>query len=160
VFPTPDSSGDSPQPATNPFRQVLVGWDGSAGSVTALRIAAAIVGSGPGRVVALAVLPRPPHPEEETDQAGAGAVGNGHTRQTFEAACSAIAATSPARISLHTGEGRHAARALCDHAAEHGFDLLVLGRHGDGGVLHTRLGHVAEAAARTSRIPVLLVSAG
>jgi nucleotide-binding universal stress UspA family protein len=48
-------------------------------------------------------------------------------------------------------------RAVCDYAAEHGFDLLVLGRHGDGGVLHHRLGHVAEAAARAGKLPVLLL---
>ena len=80
-------------------------------------------------------------------------------RQTFEVTRAAIAAALPARVSLHTEEGRHAARTLCDHATEHGFDLLVLGRHGDGGVLHPELGHVAEAAARASRIPILLVSA-
>ena len=155
------TDGSSGQPALIPdaFRQVLVGWDGSPGSVAALRAAAAIVGAGPGRVIALAVLPRPSHLEEEPGQPG-GEDGGGHMREAFEATRSAIAATSPTRISLHTEESRQAARALCDHATEHGFDLLVLGRHGDGGVLHPRLGHVAEAAARGSRVPVLLVSAG
>ena len=51
------------------------------------------------------------------------------------------------------------ARSICDYADEHGFDLLVLGRHGDGGLLRHRLGHVAEAAAKSSRIPVLLLGA-
>jgi len=155
----PDSSGQ-PRLAPNPFRQVLVGWDGSPGSVAALRTAAALVGDRPGRVIALAVLSGPPHHAEEPDPAGAGAAGGSPAHRTFEATRAAIAATLPTRISLHTEEGRNAARALCDHATEHGFDLLVLGRHGDGGVLHPRLGHVAEAAARASRIPVLLVSAG
>ena len=160
MLSAPDSSSERPAPVSNPFRQVLVGWDGSPGSAAALRTAAAIVGDGPGRVVALAVLPRQPHLEAEPDQAGTEATGGDHVHQSFEVARSAIAATSPARISLHTEEGRHAARSLCDHATEHGFDLLVLGRHGDGGVLRPRLGHVAEAAARASLIPVLLVSAG
>jgi nucleotide-binding universal stress UspA family protein len=152
-----DGSG---QPALipAPFRQVLVGWDGSPGSVAALRAAAAIVGAGPGRVIALAVLPRPSHLEEEPGQPGAEDSGS-LMRQTFEATRAAIASSSPTRISLHTEEGRQAARCLCDHAAEHGFDLLVLGRHGDGGILHQKLGHVAEAAARACGIPVLLVSA-
>ncbi len=51
------------------------------------------------------------------------------------------------------------ARSICDYADEHGFDLLVLGRNGDGGLLHHKLGHAAEAAAKSSRIPVLLLSA-
>ena len=156
----PDSTSDQPKLALNPFRQVLVGWDGSPGSAAALRTAAALVGGGPGRVIALAIVPTPPHLEEEEDQAGAEATGGSHMHRAFEAARMAIAATLPTRISLHTQEGRHAARSLCDHATEHGFDLLVLGRHGDGGVLHPKLGHVAEAAARASRVPVLLVSAG
>ncbi len=160
MVPAADSHGDRPGPVSNPFRQVLVGWDGSPGSVAALRTAAAIVGDGPGRVIALAVLPRPPRLEEEPDQPGREGTSGFHARQAFEATRSAIAAGLAVRISLHTEEGRDAARALCDHAADHGFDLLVLGRHGDGGVLHPRLGHVAEAAARASRIPVLLVGAG
>jgi nucleotide-binding universal stress UspA family protein len=155
----PDSTSDQPKLAPNPFRQVLVGWDGSPGSVAALRTAAALIGDRPGRVIALAVLPRQPHLEGEPDEAGADPTSGSHAHQTFEVARAAIAATLPTRISLHTEEGRHAARALCEHATEHGFDLLVLGRHGDGGVLHSKLGHVAEAAAREGRIPVLLVSA-
>lgn len=127
--------------------------------MAALRTAAAIVGDGPGRVIALAVLPTSSHLEEDTDQAGTETASNDHLHQTFEATRSAIAARSPVRISLHTQVGRHPARSLCDHTTEHGFDLLVLGRHGDGGVLHARLGHIAEAAAREGRIPVLLISA-
>jgi nucleotide-binding universal stress UspA family protein len=157
---TAESHSDQPVPVSNPFRQVLVGWDGSPGSVAALRTAAAIVGDGPGRVIALVVLPEAPHQGEEPGPAGPGTAGGGHARQTFEVTRTAIAAAWPTRISLHTEEGRDAARALCDHATEHGFDLLVLGRHGDGGVLHPRLGHVAEAAARASRTPILLVGAG
>jgi nucleotide-binding universal stress UspA family protein len=48
-------------------------------------------------------------------------------------------------------------RTVCGYATEHGFDLLVVGRHGDGGVLHPRLGRVAEAAVRGCAIPVLLM---
>jgi nucleotide-binding universal stress UspA family protein len=68
-------------------------------------------------------------------------------------------AGAPCRVNLHTARGRHVARSICDYATEHGFDLLVLGRHGDGGLLRPKLGHIAEAAARGSKIPVLLVSA-
>ena len=46
----------------------------------------------------------------------------------------------------------------CAYATEHAFDLLVLGRHGDGGTLHPRLGRVPEAAARASAVSLLLVS--
>ena len=62
-------------------------------------------------------------------------------------------------MDLHFAESRHVAGSLCDFAAEHGFDLLVIGRHGDGGLTHPKLGRIAESAARSCSIPVLLVSA-
>jgi nucleotide-binding universal stress UspA family protein len=55
--------------------------------------------------------------------------------------------------------GDHPDRSICDYAVEHGFELLVVGRHGFGGVMHPKLGHVSRAAVRNSKIPVLLVSA-
>ena len=46
--------------------------------------------------------------------------------------------------------------AVCEYARRHGFDLLVVGRHGTGGVLHPRLGRVAATAARKASLSVLL----
>ena len=92
------------------------------------------------------------HAEEEPE-------GTRWVREGFARARESILETSQAWIDLHVEEGRHAARSLCAYATEHAFDLLVLGRHGDGGVLHPRFGHVAKAAAMASPVPVLLVSA-
>jgi len=61
-------------------------------------------------------------------------------------------------MDLHTAESRHIGDSICDYAAEHGFDLLVIGRHGEGGLIHPKLGHIAQSAARSCKIPVLLVS--
>lgn len=155
MFPAPNSSHDQPGMASCPFRHVLVGWDGSPDSVAALKTAVAIIGNAPGRVTALAVLPESRQAEAEQDAAGS----MEHTREAFHVAQTAAATGSHARISLHTARGRHVAKSICEYATEHGFDLLVLGRHGDGGLLHPKLGHIAEAAARSSTIPVLLVSA-
>lgn len=149
------SSHGEPGLASCPFRHVLVGWDGSPDSLAALRTAIAIVGNTPGRVTALAVLPESRQAEDgQADPASASGVW-----EAFQRARNVAAASSPARINLHTAHGRHVAESICDYADEYGFDLLVLGRHGDGGLLHPKLGHIAEAAARHSSIPVLLVSA-
>lgn len=154
MFPALHGNGDQRGMASCPFRHVLVGWDGSPDSVVALRTAVAIVGNTPGRVTALAVVPDP-----QGAEAGSGMpASEGHVREAFEAARVSVA-QAPCRVGLHTTQSRHVARSICDYAAEHGFDLLVLGRHGDGGLLHPKLGHIAEAAARGSKIPVLLVSA-
>jgi len=154
MFSAPSSQRE-PGIVARPFRHVLVGWDGSPDSVTALKTAIAIVGNEPGRVTALAVLPESRQLEDGQDVLASA----GQTWEAFHLARTASGARSPARISLHTTHGRQVAKLICDYAAEHGFDLLVLGRHGDGGLLRPKLGRIAEAAARRSSIPVLLVSA-
>ncbi len=155
-----DSNPRAAAASSGPFRRVLVAWDGSADSLAALRTAAAIVGHGPGHVVALSVLTAPARPEAGDDQDRA--TSQAHRVQTaFDTACESIARARSGRvnITLHTLQARHVPGSVCDYAAEHGFDLLVIGRRGDGGLIHPKLGHVAETAAKTCTIPVLLVSA-
>jgi nucleotide-binding universal stress UspA family protein len=160
MFSAPDASHDQSAAVTHRrFRRVLVAWDASADAMAALRAAAAVVGDESGHVVALAIVPARPHLEGERGVAGAGSAGAERAERIFELVRGSLAATSRARLSLQIAEGPQVARSICDYADEHGFDLLVLGRHGDGGLLHHRLGHVAEAAAKSSRIPVLLLSA-
>jgi nucleotide-binding universal stress UspA family protein len=157
VFPAPNNN--SSRPAPSPFRHVLVGWDASPDSVTALKAATTIVARPYGRVVAFAVLPTPPPREVPEDDDGPLGAGARHLKQAFDSTLASIAATSEAEVGLHTEQGRDVAGTMCAYATEHAFDLLVLGRHGNEGILHPKLGHIAHAVARTSRIPVLLVSA-
>jgi nucleotide-binding universal stress UspA family protein len=128
---------------------VLVGWDASADAAEALSAAAAIVSGGTGHVVALTVVPD----EQLSERAAA----RRRVEERFERVRGSAAAG--VRMSLQIVEDRQVGRAVCAYAAEHGFDLLVLGRHGDGGALRSRLGRVAETAARDSEIPVLLLGA-
>jgi nucleotide-binding universal stress UspA family protein len=137
------------------FRQVLVGWDGSANAAEALSAAAAIAGGDGGHVVALAVLKAASRFEaKDEDLSARAAIGNLADEQ-FERARQ----TAPhgVRMSLRIVENERIGPTVCAYATEHGFDLLVVGRHGDGGLLHPRLGRVAEAAVRGCPIPVLLV---
>lgn len=157
MIPAPDATGTTTGVrASCPYRQVLVGWDGSPDAVAALGAAAGIVGDSAGRVVALAVLP----PSASMEQPGPGAAGSeaAAARQSFEHARHALLLSPGTRMSLHVTRGQHAAQAICQYAADHGFDLIVLGRHGEGSLVPHRLGHVAETAARAGRIPVLLLS--
>jgi nucleotide-binding universal stress UspA family protein len=140
-----------------PFRRVLVGWDASADAVEALCAAAAIVRGDAGHVVALTVVPAAPGAEAADEQESERATIRRQAEERFERMRGPAAAG--VRMSLHIVEDQQVGKAVCGYAAEHGFDLLVLGRHGDGGALHSRLGRVAEAAARGSAVPVLLLSA-
>jgi nucleotide-binding universal stress UspA family protein len=159
MIPAENGSHDQAGTPSRPFHRVLVGWDCSPDSEAALRVAAAIVGDGPGHVVAFAVVPAPPHVEAWEDQAGEDPAGTRWVKDGFARARASIATTSQARIDLATAHGTRAAQSVCAYATENAFDLLVLGRHGDGGLLHPKLGQVAKAAAMTCKVPVLLVSA-
>ncbi len=136
------------------FRRVLVGWDGSADAVEALSAAASIAGGDGGHVVALAVLtpsPRTEAADEVSERAAISRLAEDHFDRARREAPSGV------RMSLQIVENQQIGRTVCDYAVEYGFDLLVVGRHGDGGILHPRLGRVAEAAVRGCAIPVLLL---
>jgi nucleotide-binding universal stress UspA family protein len=152
----------APAASTEPgaeFRRVLVGWDGSADAIAALRAAVAVVGQHAGHVVALAVLPLAPHFDAGRDRTGELDAARHQVSLRFELASHNLTVPGGTRVSLQFAEGQHVARSLCDHSAEHGFDLLVVGRQGEGGVLPHRLGRVTEAVIRSSTVPLLLVSA-
>ena len=139
------------------FRRVLVGWDCSAGAAAALLAAAAIADGEGGRVVALAVLRPVRHGESEEDRAAEMAGQRYQAEQSFGKARDALPTAVRARVTLKFAESSDAARALCEYADAHVFGLVALGRHGTGGVLHPRLGHVAETVAKKSGLPLLLL---
>ena len=140
------------------FHRVLVGWDSSPGAAAALAAAIAIADDEGGGVVALAVL-RPVHRGEGGEEERAAEIAR-HQHQTAEAfakAMDVLQGTSRARVTLEFAENSDAAKTVCEYADAHVFELIVLGRHGNGGVLHPRLGHVAEAVAKKSDLPLLLL---
>ena len=140
-----------------PFRRVLVGWDGSADAAEALSVATSAAGGEDGHVVVLAVVPQAWHVEAADDDAGRVSARR-RVEEGVERARRAIPSGRGARLDVAIIEDTQAGPAVCAYAEEHGFDLVVLGRHGDGGELRPGLGRVAEAAARAGRVPVLLVS--
>lgn len=147
-----------PPKAAPAFRRVLVGWDCSPGAASALRAAAAIADRDSGHVTALAVLRPAPHSESREQNAADLAERREHARTTFGQARDDLDAGSRSRVSLHFTEAANAARAICEYADEHGYEVVVIGRHGSGGLLHGKLGHVAQTAARDSRLTVLLAA--
>jgi nucleotide-binding universal stress UspA family protein len=68
----------------------------------------------------------------------------------------------PATVHLRheVVEADHPAAALDAYVRQHGFDLVVLGRHGIDRAVHPRVGGVSEHQVRHSRCPVLVVGAG
>jgi len=142
------------------FRRVLVGWDGSPDAAEALSAAIAVAGTG-GHVVALRVV-RPRPYAEGSDGGGEDRLGiRSRAEKTFERLREQDPSARGVRMSVQIVESNEnkTGPAICAYAAEYAFDLLVLGRHGEGGIIRTRLGRVAETAAHSSKVPVLLLAA-
>jgi nucleotide-binding universal stress UspA family protein len=141
------------------FRRVLVGWDSSAGAAAALATAAAIADGEVGRVVALAVLRPVAHGESEEDRAAEMARDRRQAEEPFAKVRDTLPGPSRAKVTLKFAESSDPARSLCEYADEHEFGLLVLGRHGNGGMLRSRLqlGRVAETVTKKSGISLLLL---
>ncbi|MDC7700446.1 universal stress protein [Vogesella indigofera] len=53
--------------------------------------------------------------------------------------------------------GDRIASVIMDDASKWGADLLVMGTHGIGGLMHLLLGSVAEGVLKIADVPVLLV---
>jgi nucleotide-binding universal stress UspA family protein len=143
------------------FRRVLVGFDGSPDAAEALRVATSIAGRDGGHVVALSVLR--PAPGHEGDREP-GSESNALRRMAeacFEEFRRGPSQPRGVRMSVQVvfSDRESAGQVVSNYAAEHGFDILVLGRHGDGAHLRSRLGRVADRAAQTCSVPVLLLSA-
>ena len=49
------------------------------------------------------------------------------------------------------------AAMISAYAADHAFDMIVMGTHGRSGIAHLLMGSVAESVIRTARCPVLTV---
>lgn len=60
-------------------------------------------------------------------------------------------------VSLVSLENVSAPLAICDYAAQHGIDLIVIGTHGRTGMSRLLLGSVAEKVVRHASCPVLVV---
>ncbi len=111
-----------------PFRRVLVGWDGSADAAEALSVAATIACRDGGHVVALAVLRQQPRHEADDDQDERSAVKR-QAEEHFDRLRRERPSAGDLRLSVHvvTEDRNGTGQALCDYAATHGFDVLVLG---------------------------------
>lgn len=66
-------------------------------------------------------------------------------------------ASVPAETSLREVSGERVSDIIVEQAAKQACDLIVMGTHGRRGLRRLTLGSQAEAVARASPVPVLLV---
>lgn len=149
--------------AVGPFRRVLAGYDGSPDAADAVRAAVAIAARDGGHVVALSVVrrARPADGDRDGDRDDEGR----GIRQLAETLIGELRRELPAdaavrmNVQIVCTDDDNPAQVVTKYAAEHGFDVLVLGRHGDGRRRRARLGQVADRAVQTCPVPVLLLGA-
>ncbi|MCS0603680.1 universal stress protein [Streptomyces sp. LP11] len=140
----------------SPFHRILVGWDASPGARVALATASAMAQDG-GTVIVRAVLVPSEHAETGGEQSRDLSAQRSWSQDRFDQARQTLPA-SGSRVRLEWGESQDIASDLTASAAEHGCDLIVLGRHGEDSHLRSGpLGPVARQVADQATVPVLVV---
>lgn len=133
------------------FGRILVGWDGSRDSEHAVRVSTSLATELGADVLVLAVLQRPETVEcmDELESE--------MTARKLRTQAALNRLTSASCVHSEIVEASDPVAALHGYAQEHGFDLLVLGRHGVDRALHPQIGTVVEQEVRHSSCPVLVV---
>lgn len=133
---------------------ILAGVDGSPEARAALESALALLGTRAGRVTLAGVI--------DYDAASAGGESSREqaTRGQLAGEADRLRDTVAARVTLDVVVLHGPpALALAAYAAEHGYDLLVVGRRGRG-LAKSLIGSVAKQLAAGSKVPVLVDGQG
>jgi len=64
---------------------------------------------------------------------------------------------TPLKTEVHVIVGQPTGLAISQYAAEHEFELIVMGTHGRGALAHALMGSVAEKVVRSAPCPVLTI---
>lgn len=149
---------EDPRALPHPFREsvggaatvyLLVGIDGSTHSERALRAALALFGSRIGRLTLANVI------DYNSNSAMSGRLPRDTERLAIEAletSAASVGAIAPDTVLL-VGQP---SEVLIEHAAEGGYEVLVVGRRGHG-ASNVLLGSTATRLVEAARIPVLVV---
>jgi nucleotide-binding universal stress UspA family protein len=137
------------------FRRILVGFDGSDEASHALRTALELAACVHGEVITMSVLRSHPQVESDDDRVRESSAermnmtrGLEHYKKQSEER--GITLGSVVEVSAEP------ARALVAYAQEHGFDLLVVGRHGREHAWHFGKGHALDRLL-SAECPLLVV---
>lgn len=133
--------------------RIVVGVDGSASSINALREGVRLAGELGAVVEAVAAWEKPS--KHATYEAmGIDNFEDGACGVLQDALFQAFGDAVPPSVSAHLVQGP-AARALAQAAA--GARMLIVGRRGHGGLRGLLLGSVSNAVVQQSPVPVLVV---
>jgi nucleotide-binding universal stress UspA family protein len=135
------------------FRRILVGFDASPEAQRALRAAVALAEEVRGDVCVLVVVRPPAHVETPSEAARSTAA----QEEQLSRGLATVRRPTGRVISKRVVYADDPAAALAEHAEAHGFDIVVVGSHGQDYATHRGIGHSLEALLRRHPCPVLVV---
>lgn len=138
------------------YKKILVGYDGSEGSINALRQAIKLAKSLHAKLFALWVKSSLPHYPETVDEIEEEASA---TSEFFELRKNEILSYEKkfkCKIQFETKAG-HAAKTLVDFATKKNIDLIVVGYKGHSGLWGKFLGHTSDKVSENAHCSVLIV---
>lgn len=133
--------------------RIVVGVDGSAASVNALKEGAKLAAELGGAVDAVAVWEMPTK-HASYEALGIGSFEEGARKVLVDALFQAFGEDVPASVSARLIEGPAASGLV---SAAEGARMLVVGRRGHGGLMGLLLGSVSASVVNQSPVPVLVV---
>jgi nucleotide-binding universal stress UspA family protein len=139
------------------FQRILFAWDGSDLALRAFDAAIDVTRRYEAELVAVSVAYSPAHAETAADRIETSRAAHRYLESSF-AEVADRASRAGVDVTHEIVDGETPARALVDHAAEHGFDLIVCGHHHDGRAGRLLLTGITHDLLRASSVPLLIVS--
>jgi nucleotide-binding universal stress UspA family protein len=139
------------------FQRILIAWDGSEVALRAFDVAIDMTRRYDAELVAVSIAYSPAHAETAADREESSDAAHRYLEETFQEV-SDRAERVGVDVEHQIIEGQTPARALLDHAHEHGFDLLVCGHHHSRRAGRLLLRGVTQHLLADATIPVLVVS--
>lgn len=143
------------------YKRIVVPLDGSATAERGLREALGLVAGQPTKLLLLHVVDDYPLLIETSSMDSHEAMMKSLRQYGQEVLAKARKACDEAAVPCETQmrevTGERVSDIIIDQAAQQGCDLIVMGTHGRRGLQRLTLGSQAEAVARASPVPVLLV---
>ena len=138
------------------FQRFLLAWDGSRVAVRAFDVAIDLARRYEGELVALSIAYSPGHAETSSDREESAAAARRYLAESFTEVRDRADRAGVA-VEHEIIQGDDPARALLNHAHEHGFDLIVCGQHHSRRAGRLLLHGVAEDLVSAAVTPVLVV---
>lgn len=143
------------------YKRILVPLDGSATAERGLREALGLCAGQPTKLLVLHVVDDYPLLIETSSMDSHEAMMKSLRRYGLDVLAKAHKACDEASVHCETllreVTGERVSDIIVDQAGQHACDLIVMGTHGRRGLQRLTLGSQAEAVARASPVPVLLV---